>query len=542
MIAAIAACNDPLVPVGGSGGSSSGDSTPASSSGGVASTASTATTEADSGAPVDVGGTRPQDAELCPLSDADDVGIDTRMRLTFDSTDVPVLLSGDAMRLTCGGYAIDGSTTVGVGQLVFVPAMTLPTETTCEIELHADAVTLADEVVADRSWKFTTGDRPGVEFTFEDPVSLWQFSGGMFGTIDADGDDVIIALVGEQPLIVRSSDRGETFEVSDLQPGHYGAYLPATHLQNGVVHVAWQLNEGYDGADVYYSRSEPGLGEMSTAMLVEGANPDTFSYPPTVTSDGADHVVIAWFEDCSSSETCSIERGIHIRTSDDGGLTFAPPVRLDGNWGAYLGQGPLLAWVDGGLLAAWNSDPYAASGITLYDGEAGFAPIAELDAAWVQLERVADGQAAIYWQAGIGDGDPAAMAQLARVGERTADALGSVLTVAERIGNADFFATMDLHGEVIAAVASEGDSSGAADRRLILSIDDGETFLAPQPLDFLLHADLNDPPSDIFQIPIAVADDQRAHLAWWRDHGEGQLELLYTHGDRITPCDLRPAN
>ena len=98
----VAACNDPIVDADG-GGSTADTTTDVEPSDAESSTTRSTSSLPDTGAPVDVGTALPPDAELCPAPDAEGIGVDTRMRIAFDSEATPELLTDDAMRLTCGG-------------------------------------------------------------------------------------------------------------------------------------------------------------------------------------------------------------------------------------------------------------------------------------------------------------------------------------------------------------------------------------------------------------------------------------------------------
>lgn len=524
-------------------GTSSADTSVSDPSTSVSATMPATMTTADSGNAIDLGSEDPFEAELCPTPSAEGVGIDTRMRIAFPSAGEPEIVAAEPMRLVCNGVSIAGSTSTGVGQVVFVPDEELPPQSGCEIVLEPSSVTLDDVPLVGTSWTFFTGDLRGVDLDFAGPTTLGEFSGGGFVTIDADGDDVVVAWVGDFPMLARSNDRGEHFEVSSLMPDVYGSNAIVTHLQNGIVHATWCMYPVSGSVDCFYARSEPGLGAMSPAMLVDDDDPDTFSSSPTVTSDGDDIVVVAWFESCNI-EPCNLPggSGIYERRSADGGLTFDEIVQVSSGWTKSPSAGPLLAWVDGGVAVAWNAKPFAYEGISILDGEAEPTKFWEREnAMWPSLERADDDEAVLYWheRESVESGFDAA--KFVRIRGRSPAGVERVQTVAERQGDADFGVVMDAHGDVVVAIVAEGEfftPRGSLERRLVFSQDGGATFLAPLTLD---HFDTGADRFGLepYNVTVAAADAERVHFVWMRDTEALTFEVMHSYADRIEPCGVR---
>jgi hypothetical protein len=497
---------------------------------------STASAESTT-AVVDMGAPGIEPTELCPPMAAVGIGLDTSVRLTFASASTPQVADPNAVQLACAAQSIAGSVTTAPGAIVFEPAEALPTNASCDVTVGDAAVMLDGVDVPAVEWSFTTGAQPGVEFGFRPPVVLSSGHALNVGAADAEGEHVVIVWTIPSMSVARSSDRGEHFETSVLDPVSGSTQSPDLDLQGGIVHVVWQVLDSKNDGQIYYSRSDPELGDMSEPLHMNALPYSTSSTMPSVTSDGDSLVLVTWQEECSLDPTCELaDAGVYMATSADAGESFAEPVqladglRLDGS--SYFGTE--LGWVDGGAMGVTTriSGGFPDT-IEVLDLEMGFETIATIEGSgYGYVERISDTEAAATWLEGAA-GQPQQL-MLMRLRGRTSEGVDAPRVIAEPTGG-DLFATIDLIAEIVAMVSAESDEEGSYPVRLSLSTDGGETFSAPQPL----HAIVPQPPDVAFpKFPtVAVADDQRAHLAWSED-GERETSVMYTHGDRIAPCSL----
>lgn len=493
----------------------------------------------DSSPSMDVGGGAVAPIAQCPAADAQGIAIDSQIRIELDATATPEILVGEAITLACAGQPIEGDLIAGPGQIVFVPSGMLPADSTCEVTLAEAAVTIDGVPVVSTTWSFSTSSTTGVEFDFDAPRRLVDEHGLNPERIDAEGDDVV--LTWNLPMtIARSTDRGETFEITTLATVDGFGQMTDMHLQDGVVHLTWQILDSGNDGQCYYSRSEPGTGEMSDPLHLTALPHAMTSSWPSATTDGGDRVVVTWVETCFFEGPCGEDdSGLYMIESNDGGASFGPPVRVLGwdAWGYAELLGPRLGWIDGGLAGVWERYPDGVStGVDLLDGEAGFATVSWIDGMprWPRLARTLQNEAVVFAYDSV---ESQARLSLTRLRSRTGEGFDSPLLLAAQDGTDEFFASADAHGEdLVAVVTAEADFDAPADTQLRLSVDGGFTFSSPQQLDVLPHE------HPIFYdnaLPlVTLADDDRVHLFWHYFEGD-HYSVNYTHGDRIAPCGLK---
>ncbi len=92
-------------------------------------------------------------------------------------------------------------------------------------------------------------------------------------------------------------------------------------------------------------------------------------------------------------------------------------------------------------------------------------------------------------------------------------------------------------GDALLWLTSVGDVFGPAQRSVHLSSNAGDTFAAPQVLDFLHDAHGALDGSDTFCPVVALGSGGVAHLLWERGLDDtGPTQILYVKGTPSTPC------
>ncbi|MGD8859945.1 MAG: hypothetical protein PVI30_08025 [Myxococcales bacterium] len=380
--------------------------------------------------------------------------------------------------------------------------------------------------VATQQWVFTTGDDEGQHFAFGPPTTLGDH--GFIKSVLAHGTGVVVVWAGPGGLRVSSSSDGDSFQVSkplSHPVGGDGVEEVDARIINGVLHVAWRTLHG-STAHVLYAHSTGAPDEMSDPLLLTDMT-DLPATSPTVTSDGQGTVYVAWRESCLCGDD---DQGIHLRASYDGGESFEAPV---GVFDSTLWS-PALAWVDGGLLAAWQ----VRSELRLVDALDDFTPLVTLGETggrhWpFRMLETDSGGAMLLWREGPGIG--ATVHFLGRV-ERRDDQKPWLRELArEPDDRTDACTQMGVGASAdVLLMISTGQLFGDADRTLRLSTDGGETLGPPQTLRFLLDWSAGDAPSDSFCPRVAIDDERTAYLAW--EHSDRGYEPRIARGAPSAPC------
>jgi hypothetical protein len=160
-------------------------------------------------------------------------------------------------------------------------------------------------------------------------------------SIAADGDKVVVAYMGPSPAfglyVARSYNRGASFEASKtvLVDGG-GAGGTSVGITGDTIYVAYGACTPTGGAEVRFARSDDG-GDTFVVQAISDR-----SFRPSMAIDGRT-IYLAYGLESSSDDFLIFER------SDDGGATWAPPVTIGADVGAYIS----LAASGGTLFAAY---------------------------------------------------------------------------------------------------------------------------------------------------------------------------------------------
>ncbi|HMB67910.1 MAG TPA: sialidase family protein, partial [bacterium] len=146
---------------------------------------------------------------------------------------------------------------------------------------------------------------------------------------------------------------GEPFRLDTDPPGAVRSLEPRIAVGQGeTVHVAWQsARDGED--DILVRRSPDGGRSWAPEIRVDGDPPGaSLSSMPALAADRRGRVYVAW-EDQRNGD-----RDIYLARSTDGGATFRPEVRVDADEpGAGVSYHPdLLCWDDGTVLVFWRDE------------------------------------------------------------------------------------------------------------------------------------------------------------------------------------------
>lgn len=480
--------------------------------------------------------------ELCPPVAAQQVAIDSGVRLMFETPAEPVLASAQPLEIACDGVAIGGEVEVGLGQIVWHPAFELPANATCDVTLADGAVVIDGDVSGGVSWSFATGESAGAEHDFDHPITLSDSWAADVALMGSQGNRLVVGWRMPVLTLAVSTDGGDHFEIHEIEPIAGPSLLPAMHFDAEWVHVVWVIWDNDNDHQAFYARTD--LETVEEPLLLQSVGQPMVSMSPSVTADGAGEVVVTWVEQCPSESRCPAEDpGIYMKVSSDNGATFGPATRVVAPpaWGSTSLLGPHLAWVDGGVAAVWNRyTDNTSEGLQFLDGSSGFATVHEIAISNIDgdLDQMTTDDAAALWIARPANGP--ATTNFARMRRRTADGIDPPRVLATQILDSDHYSAIGVQHENIAIATTDRGVDGARLRRLMVSDDAGLTVSAPQWLDAMLAVEDGEDPLAT-AVPDVATDGSRVHLAWTRVAGE-EFSVRYTSGDRIAPCGMRSVN
>ena len=468
----------------------------------------------------------------CPPTDAPGVGTNTWITAEvpggIDPTSPPTLT------VVCADVPVAGESLLDGNRAAFVPEAPLPENATCIASLGDGATNASGIPVEAVDWTFNTGDVPQTSFAWSTPRSLGE---GYPAALASSGDTLIAGWTGMSLVMAVSRNNGETFEdpISLDPPNPPDTSQGAPHIHPVVVrlneetaHVAWRSLPVNSPGFAYYARLVDGLSRAETprelVAPVESAN----IIEAALGFDGDQQVRVAW-NGTICDPICSGPYALWAAASDDGGDTFTQLGRIDDG----EASGPAIAWTDDGMLTAWIDDDRL-----LVHDEAG-EQVASLSETGGQIWPFtflpfADGRALLSWREGPGIGIQTSFLSRFENGAFTSPRA----LLSEPDDRTSMYSRFGVSpGDDVLWLAALGDVFGPVERSVRLSTNAGETFSAPQTLDFLHDAGHDPDGDDSFCPVIALGANGLAHLLWTRNTYEpGGFQLLYSRGTPSAPC------
>ena len=463
--------------------------------------------------------------QMCPPTNATGVGtnswVSVAVRGGISASAAPTLA------VTCDGVSISGHATANADHVAFVPDAPLPENASCVAMLTGDTRDASGLAIAPAAWTFATGDIPQTSFTWSTPKQIG--TRGYVAGLASDGDDLVATWTPPLSVAV-SRDNGQTFgaPITLETPGNPYIYPVLVALSGGVAHIAWRAIPGSTGFG-YYTRLLDGLSraEPPVQLVTPGGSSNIISVALGFDEDR--QVRLAW-DDYSCLPNCSLgEYSIWASASQDGGASFTSLGRLD----QHGAGSPAIAWSSSGMLTAWIEN----NRLVVHD-DAGtqIASLSETgDMLWpFTFLPLAGGRALLSWQEGPGIGVQITFLSRFENGAFT-QAREIMREPDDRTQVCSRFGTSN--GDALLWLTSVGDVFGPAQRSVRLSNNAGDTFAAPQVLDFLHDAHGAPDGNDTFCPVVALGSGGVVHLAW--DRGldtSGPQQILYVKGTPSVPC------
>lgn len=176
------------------------------------------------------------------------------------------------------------------------------------------------------------------------------FPGGL--AVEIVGSRAVLAWSDSDVRAMLSSDGGQTWSAPvrvDQDPGTAYRYAPAVAMSGPAVVVAWTDRRG-DSGDVYARRSDDGGATWAPEFRVDQDPSVSAQLSPAVAASGTT-AIVAWFD--------ARWNGIACRRSGDAGATWANEVFLGVGTEpsvAVSGTRAVIVGSQGGAVRAWVSD------------------------------------------------------------------------------------------------------------------------------------------------------------------------------------------
>jgi hypothetical protein len=157
---------------------------------------------------------------------------------------------------------------------------------------------------------------------------------------------------GEKSIFFRrSTDHGATWQPAQIVSSAVTPFAPTiATAPDGAVYVAWTDERG-GTLNVYFNRSlDGGVTWLPRDVAVDAPSaPGGLALDVAITTDGADKVIVTWIDEVG------VDRVLYAAASDDRGVTWSPPVRVDDGAGRVLSpSSPQLVWAAGRAIVVWT--------------------------------------------------------------------------------------------------------------------------------------------------------------------------------------------
>jgi hypothetical protein len=188
----------------------------------------------------------------------------------------------------------------------------------------------------------------------EDPET-WRPS--RYCNVSGHGDTVFVSFKQDSLTCWSSFDRGQTW----TSPGYIAdirgiGYPPSLIYKNGIVHIAYNCE--YNALlDVFYIRSTD-LGVTWSDPVLIGMDDNKQGQWPEIAADTLGNLAVCWMDYLGSPYGWT--GGIWVTISNDNGLSWGQPVRLDNDYRGKVGTSVVI---DSDYIGiAWTS-PLTATGL-----------------------------------------------------------------------------------------------------------------------------------------------------------------------------------
>ncbi len=463
--------------------------------------------------------------QTCPSTNA--TGVGTNSWVSVEGHAASNAAAPPTLAVTCDGVIVSGHTATNADHVAFVPDALLPENASCVAMLTGDTLDANGLAIDSAVWKFVTGNIPQTSFTWSSPK---QIGGrGYVAGLAADGDDLVASWTTPLSVAV-SRDNGQTFgaPITVVTPDNPYISPVLVALSGGIAHVAWRAIPGDTGFG-YYTRLLDGLSRADTPLQLTTPGGSTNIVSVALGFDGDQQVRLAW-DDYSCAPNCSLgEYAVWASASQDGGASFSSLGRLD----QHGAGSPAIAWTSSGMLTAWIENNHL---VVHDDAGTQLASLSETgEMLWpFTFLQLAGGRALLSWREGPGIG--VQITYLSRF-EQGAFTEPREL-IREPDGETEVSSSFGASsGDALLWLTSVGNVFGPAQRSVRLSSNAGDTFAAPQVLDFLHDAYGAPDGSDTFCPVVALGSGGVAHLLWQRGLDDtGPTQILYAKGTPSTPC------
>lgn len=204
--------------------------------------------------------------------------------------------------------------------------------------------------------------------------------------LDEEGNPFLTWLNGSALRFSRSFDKGETFsEPVSIGDGSCECCQPQIVVGEGNVHIAYRSlepgNEAGDIRDIVMIRSEDAGGSFLPVVRVSDAHWYLPACPiagPSLTVDG-ERFLFAWMDGRSEPPGTFGRGDVWLATSQDGGATFSANVRINPDEEMHHTLPTVAVGPGGRIHVAWEAHPQGPGQAVLYystsdDGGLTFAP------------------------------------------------------------------------------------------------------------------------------------------------------------------------